>query len=102
MSDTCSQGHSNWRVGRYCITCTAIRNMRKCREHTYVKYYSLNLSSYKKSKKGRRNKVIAELSGMTLNTLMEYLYHNVRAPEKKARIIAETLRVPFDSLWEKA
>jgi hypothetical protein len=102
MRDTCSLGHNNWRMGRYCITCTSIRNMRRCRDHTYIRYYSLNLVAYKKAKKGRRNKVIAELSGMTLNTFMEYLYHNVRAPEEKAKLIAETLKVPFESLWTKA
>ena len=100
----CWRGHNRWDKHGCCLDCRAIRTrMRRhglpCR---YRPKFALDKAEFNKYRGARSVRLIAELSGLSVNTVAEYYWKGRCAPEPKAAVIAKTLGVNLKDVWRKA
>lgn len=83
------------------MDCHAIRARMRRRglQYRLRPLYWLKRSEFDAARSMRPIRIVAELSGLSPNTLHEYCYHGVRAPRDKASAVALFLDVPFQQIW---
>jgi hypothetical protein len=72
---------------------------RKGLECARLRYYKLNKAVFDEYRRAPIS-MVAELSGVNEHSLYDWCWHGKKAPERKARSVAEYLGAPFERLWQ--